>query len=63
MKHARTIQTIALITAGIIIGMLLSASFGFVVVQPQSRQKLVIAVQPTLSAAEVLQRAKPIEAF
>ncbi|MEM3082738.1 MAG: PhnD/SsuA/transferrin family substrate-binding protein, partial [Candidatus Caldarchaeum sp.] len=63
MKHARTIQTIALLTAGIIIGMLLSASFGFVVVQPQSRQKLVIAVQPTLSAAEVLQRAKPIEAF
>ncbi|MEM0349600.1 MAG: phosphate/phosphite/phosphonate ABC transporter substrate-binding protein [Candidatus Caldarchaeum sp.] len=63
MKHTVAIKSIALITAGIIIGLLLSAAFGLVILQPQNKQKLVIAVQPTLSAAEVVQRAKPIEAF
>lgn len=65
MTRRRTIiQTTALITAGIIIGLAFSAAFGYTFLSPrQDRVKLVLAVQPTLSAAEVLQRARPVEAF
>ncbi|MDW7978302.1 MAG: hypothetical protein RMH74_05815, partial [Candidatus Caldarchaeum sp.] len=62
MRSKIIIQTSALIIVGVIIGLASSAVLGFVFQQPV-QQKLVLAVQPTLAAAEVLQRAKPIEAF
>ncbi|MEM4346341.1 MAG: PhnD/SsuA/transferrin family substrate-binding protein, partial [Candidatus Caldarchaeum sp.] len=62
MARETLIQTAALLTAGILIGLTLSAGLGMVFPQP-TRTKLVIAIQPTLSAAEVMQRSKPVEAF
>ncbi|MEM0440797.1 MAG: phosphate/phosphite/phosphonate ABC transporter substrate-binding protein [Candidatus Caldarchaeum sp.] len=63
MSRKTIIQTTAFISIGIIIGLAFTAVFGSAWFQPPPKQKLVIAVQPTFAAAEVLQKSKPIEAF
>jgi phosphonate transport system substrate-binding protein len=55
-------KTVILLTAGVVIGLLISTGFA-ILTQPRPTQKLVIAIQPTLAAAEALQRSKPLESF
>lgn len=55
-------QASILIAVGILLGALASAGVT-AITQQQTKEKIVIAVQPTLSATSVLQQAKPLESF
>ncbi len=56
-----TRTAIVFLSIGILIG-----AFGSTIIltiYPQPTQKIVVAVQPTIASAEIIQRAKPLESF
>ncbi|MEM2236931.1 MAG: phosphate/phosphite/phosphonate ABC transporter substrate-binding protein [Candidatus Caldarchaeum sp.] len=54
-------KTLLLLAVGVVIGITITSGLSFLYSRPS--QKIVIAVQPTLGAADVLQRSKPLESF
>ncbi|MEM1946729.1 MAG: phosphate/phosphite/phosphonate ABC transporter substrate-binding protein [Candidatus Caldarchaeum sp.] len=59
MKHLH--RTITLIVFGAFMGALITSGLSLLTNQPS--QKIVIAIQPTIAASDILQRAKPVETF
>jgi len=56
----KILTTTAILAIGILIGAILAASYTIIA---QPRPKLVVAVQPTLAAADVLAKAQPLKSF